>query len=201
MRRDDSGNLHRPSPRLSPVRLFAAFPCCSAHSLVNYTLILPETCGASSSQLSPSQFPWPGPTLVTCPFETPVRTLRTNPRQEFTDPSMWGYHVRFEDFPYDNRPVAPLQQYTFDQWWFVSVVHSTMSCRSQIPTVSPLISTVTWALPLQKASSLSSPPVIKRYRSWLATRVPPSSGQIPMEAPMFVRTIILVRVTQYPSST
>jgi hypothetical protein len=37
---------------------------------------------------------------------------------KFTDPSMWGYHVRAEDFPYDNRPEAPLQEYTFKQWWF-----------------------------------------------------------------------------------
>lgn len=31
---------------------------------------------------------------------------------------MWGYNVTFETFPYDNRPVAPLADYTFEQWWF-----------------------------------------------------------------------------------
>ncbi|KAF9647898.1 hypothetical protein BDM02DRAFT_3097345 [Thelephora ganbajun] len=36
----------------------------------------------------------------------------------FYDPSMWGYGVRSEDYPYDNRPETPLQQYTFDKWWF-----------------------------------------------------------------------------------
>ena len=37
---------------------------------------------------------------------------------------MWGWDVRAEDFPYDNRPETPLQQYTFEQWWFVSVPYS-----------------------------------------------------------------------------
>ena len=32
--------------------------------------------------------------------------------------SMWGFNVTQQTFPYDNRPVAPLQNYTFDQWWF-----------------------------------------------------------------------------------
>lgn len=31
---------------------------------------------------------------------------------------MWGFNVTFSDFPYDNRPVSPLINYTFDQWWF-----------------------------------------------------------------------------------
>lgn len=35
----------------------------------------------------------------------------------FTE-AMWGMHVNPEDYPYDNRPETPLQQYTFDQWWF-----------------------------------------------------------------------------------
>ena len=55
------------------------------------------------------------------------------PRQEFTDPSMWGYHVRAEDFPYDNRPEAPLQQYTFKQWWFVSAHHFIKANLNQFP--------------------------------------------------------------------
>ena len=31
---------------------------------------------------------------------------------------MWGFNVSFQTFPYDNRPVAPLADYTFEQWWF-----------------------------------------------------------------------------------
>ncbi|KIK58046.1 hypothetical protein GYMLUDRAFT_704840 [Collybiopsis luxurians FD-317 M1] len=30
-------------------------------------------------------------------------------------PSMWGFNVTGDTFPYDNRPVAPLTNYTFDQ--------------------------------------------------------------------------------------
>ncbi|KAI0833672.1 hypothetical protein BC628DRAFT_1308198 [Trametes gibbosa] len=33
-------------------------------------------------------------------------------------PSMYGFNVTDHTFPYDNRPVAPLTNYTFDQWWF-----------------------------------------------------------------------------------
>ncbi|EMD31282.1 hypothetical protein CERSUDRAFT_145210 [Gelatoporia subvermispora B] len=33
-------------------------------------------------------------------------------------PSMWGFNVTQQTFPYDNRPVAPLMNMTFDQWWF-----------------------------------------------------------------------------------
>ena len=33
-------------------------------------------------------------------------------------PSMYGFNVTAETFPYDNRPVAPLADYTFEQWWF-----------------------------------------------------------------------------------
>ena len=36
----------------------------------------------------------------------------------FFHPSMYGFNVTGETFPYDNRPVAPLVDYTFDQWWF-----------------------------------------------------------------------------------
>lgn len=31
---------------------------------------------------------------------------------------MYGFNVTDQTFPYDNRPVAPLTNYTFDQWWF-----------------------------------------------------------------------------------
>jgi hypothetical protein len=33
-------------------------------------------------------------------------------------PSMYGFNVTGQDFPYDNRPVAPLFNMTFNQWWF-----------------------------------------------------------------------------------
>lgn len=31
---------------------------------------------------------------------------------------MYGFNVTGTDFPYDNRPVSPLVNMTFDQWWF-----------------------------------------------------------------------------------
>ena len=31
---------------------------------------------------------------------------------------MWGFNVTDHTYPYDNRPVAPLADYTFQQWWF-----------------------------------------------------------------------------------
>ncbi len=31
---------------------------------------------------------------------------------------MYGFNVTAQTFPYDNRPVAPLKNMTFDQWWF-----------------------------------------------------------------------------------
>ena len=36
----------------------------------------------------------------------------------FWHSSMYGFNVTQQTFPYDNRPVAPLQDFTFDQWWF-----------------------------------------------------------------------------------
>nr|GAT52486.1 predicted protein [Mycena chlorophos] len=33
-------------------------------------------------------------------------------------PSMYGFNVTQQTFPYDNRPVSPLINMTFDQWWF-----------------------------------------------------------------------------------
>ncbi|KAI0749618.1 hypothetical protein C8Q80DRAFT_635313 [Daedaleopsis nitida] len=33
-------------------------------------------------------------------------------------PSMYGFNVTDSTFPYDNRPVVPLMDMTFDQWWF-----------------------------------------------------------------------------------
>ncbi|KDQ11515.1 hypothetical protein BOTBODRAFT_451276 [Botryobasidium botryosum FD-172 SS1] len=37
----------------------------------------------------------------------------------FWHPSMWGFNISdHADFPYDNRPVTPLFNMTFQQWWF-----------------------------------------------------------------------------------
>ena len=33
-------------------------------------------------------------------------------------PAMWGFNYTTQVLPFDNRPVAPLAHYTFDQWWF-----------------------------------------------------------------------------------
>lgn len=33
-------------------------------------------------------------------------------------PSMFGFNVTAETFPYDNRPVAPLKNMNFSTWWF-----------------------------------------------------------------------------------
>ncbi|KAI1797408.1 hypothetical protein LXA43DRAFT_878023 [Ganoderma leucocontextum] len=42
----------------------------------------------------------------------------THGHQAIWHPSMYGFNVTDSTFPYDNRPVAPLQDYTFQQWWF-----------------------------------------------------------------------------------
>ncbi|KAF7977165.1 hypothetical protein HWV62_4595 [Athelia sp. TMB] len=39
-------------------------------------------------------------------------------RAAFWHPSMWGFNVTAQTFSYDNRPVSPLINYTFEQWWF-----------------------------------------------------------------------------------
>lgn len=31
---------------------------------------------------------------------------------------MWGFNATQQSYPYDNRPVSPLTDMTFDQWWF-----------------------------------------------------------------------------------
>ena len=31
---------------------------------------------------------------------------------------MWGFNVTQNTFPYDNRPVAPLRNMSFQEWWF-----------------------------------------------------------------------------------
>jgi len=110
---------------------------------------------------------------------------------------MWGWDVHSETYPYDNRPQTPLQNYTFDKWWFVSVVHSVLLRRFQIPIIVPLVSMVTWTTLLNLAISLSSPPVIQQYPKRLATRVPPSIGRPLKAAPIFVMARILAQVTRW----
>ncbi|RDB17711.1 hypothetical protein Hypma_001176 [Hypsizygus marmoreus] len=36
----------------------------------------------------------------------------------FFHPSMYGFNVTDQTFPFDNRPVAPLRDRTFTDWWF-----------------------------------------------------------------------------------
>ena len=36
----------------------------------------------------------------------------------FWHPSMWGFNVTGETYSYDNRPVVPLADMTFSEWWF-----------------------------------------------------------------------------------
>lgn len=31
---------------------------------------------------------------------------------------MWGFNVTDKDYPYDNRPVVPIKNMNFSQWWF-----------------------------------------------------------------------------------
>ncbi|PPQ95450.1 hypothetical protein CVT26_008469 [Gymnopilus dilepis] len=36
----------------------------------------------------------------------------------FWHTSMWGFNVTDKTFPYDNRPVAPIKNMNFTEWWF-----------------------------------------------------------------------------------
>jgi len=36
----------------------------------------------------------------------------------FWHPSMWGFNVTQQTFSYDNRPVAPIKNMNFSEWWF-----------------------------------------------------------------------------------
>ncbi|PFH47251.1 hypothetical protein AMATHDRAFT_77284 [Amanita thiersii Skay4041] len=36
----------------------------------------------------------------------------------FWHPSMYGFNVTAQTFPYDNRPVAPIKNMPFSKWWF-----------------------------------------------------------------------------------
>ena len=72
--------------------------------------------------------------IGTRPVEAPSsNSVLILPRAFYT-PAMWGWDVNAEDFPYDNRPETPLQQYTFEQWWFVSVDHSIKPSAPHINT-------------------------------------------------------------------
>ena len=66
--------------------------------------------------------------------------------------SMWGFNVTAQTFSYDNRPVVPLMDMTFEQWWFVSPQcssigvfvsltlsgHSTITSTTRLTTVTIL---------------------------------------------------------------
>ena len=64
---------------------------------------------------SPSQRP--GPLLIRLPFSA------------FWHKAMYGFNVSAQTFSYDNRPVTPLQNMPFDQWWFVSACSTRSHCQ------------------------------------------------------------------------
>lgn len=51
--------------------------------------------------------------FVLCAFLT-----RVSGHSSLWHPSMYGFNVTAETFPYDNRPVAPLRDMNFSTWWF-----------------------------------------------------------------------------------
>jgi hypothetical protein len=58
---------------------------------------------------------------LTCLYVRPIIQRSTSSHKSSAaifHSSMYGFNVTFDTFPYDNRPVAPLFNYTFDQWWF-----------------------------------------------------------------------------------
>jgi hypothetical protein len=51
----------------------------------------------------------------------PIRDFGAEAHVSFFHPSMYGFNITSAsdpNFSYDNRPVTPLADYTFDQWWF-----------------------------------------------------------------------------------
>ncbi|TBU33608.1 hypothetical protein BD311DRAFT_748979 [Dichomitus squalens] len=52
--------------------------------------------------------------LLTAAAALPLATAHI----AFFHPSMYGFNVTQQTFPYDNRPVAPLMNMNFQQWWF-----------------------------------------------------------------------------------
>lgn len=51
-------------------------------------------------------------------FLNPKKPTFNNPTLAFWHPSMFGFNVTDKTFPYDNRPVAPIKNMPFSQWWF-----------------------------------------------------------------------------------
>lgn len=51
-------------------------------------------------------------------FARLVFMILMNATSAIWHPSMYGFNVTEQDFPYDNRPVSPLTNMTFAQWWF-----------------------------------------------------------------------------------
>ncbi|KAF8324378.1 hypothetical protein F5887DRAFT_988426 [Amanita rubescens] len=45
-------------------------------------------------------------------------SLRVYAHQSIWNPAMWGFNVTSSTFSYDNRPVVPLMNRTFAEWWF-----------------------------------------------------------------------------------
>ncbi|PPQ83501.1 hypothetical protein CVT25_006991 [Psilocybe cyanescens] len=43
---------------------------------------------------------------------------RVSGHSAFWHPSMFGFNVTDKTFPYDNRPVAPIKNMNFTEWWF-----------------------------------------------------------------------------------
>lgn len=48
----------------------------------------------------------------------PSHFYSSRPSLAIWTPSMWGFNVTSTTFPYDNRPVVPLKNMTFQEWWF-----------------------------------------------------------------------------------
>ena len=65
--------------------------------------VLPKVSGHSGELLQPLG-------------DTPALTDTCFPA--FWDPSMWGFNVTDKTYPYDNRPVVPIKNMNFQQWWF-----------------------------------------------------------------------------------
>lgn len=56
--------------------------------------------------------------ICTLPSKSSVHAEPDSPPAAIWTPSMWGFNVTQQTYSYDNRPVAPLMNMTFDQWWF-----------------------------------------------------------------------------------
>jgi len=189
---------------LSPVHLwfcFAAFPCCSAHSLVCCTLVLSEICGTLSSPRLLPRFPSLGLTLV-MPLSAQASTLWTHPpASSFLRPFYVGMERQPGGLPLrqqagDSPPTVHFRQVVVREYPSYYIV----SLPFWIPITISAISMGTWRTLLNLANSSNSLPVAPPCPSWLATRVPPNGGLYPTDAPMFVREITLVQVIHFPSS-